>query len=178
MILVPELLPEQVVPKEELLEFLKEEAPHFMFSLLNAVLPEPTGRLRLPVVVTEAKREAQEANETNFAWAEENYGILEIGEPDQLPAKRLAKADVYADYQKAFPKGLGSEQFFRKLSRWARGKERELGDGYGPTIPGVEGRTSCYTRLYKLPEDENNKVWALVLMQIANPILDVPDWPD
>ena len=34
---------------------LKEEAPHFMYTLLNMQLPPLTGRLRLPVVATPSK---------------------------------------------------------------------------------------------------------------------------
>ena len=44
MIHVPELLPDQEVPKEKLIEKLTEEGPHFMYSLMNAELPEAMGR--------------------------------------------------------------------------------------------------------------------------------------
>ena len=47
---VGDLLPEQEVPKLTLLAKLNEEAPHFMYTLLNLQLPPIVGRLRLPVV--------------------------------------------------------------------------------------------------------------------------------
>ncbi|BBO34572.1 primase-helicase family protein [Lacipirellula parvula] len=50
------------VPKPELLERLKAEGPAIMHTLLNMTLPEPQGRLALPVIATDAKAGIQEEN--------------------------------------------------------------------------------------------------------------------
>ena len=52
---VGDLLPEQEVPKLVLLAKLKEEGPHFLYTLLHLQLPPVLGRLRLPVVATPSK---------------------------------------------------------------------------------------------------------------------------
>lgn len=58
---VPDLLPEQDIPKEEVLKpALQEEAPHFLHTLLNIYLPPAAGRLSIPVIETESKLEAIE----------------------------------------------------------------------------------------------------------------------
>ncbi len=49
---VPDLLDDQEIPKSELLVKLKEEAPHFMRTLMEVELPQASGRLHLPVVDT------------------------------------------------------------------------------------------------------------------------------
>jgi hypothetical protein len=58
----PDLLPEQEIPKPILLDKLREEAPHFMFTLMNLELPPVITRLRLPVVTTENKLLSEEMN--------------------------------------------------------------------------------------------------------------------
>jgi hypothetical protein len=50
------------IPKGELRMKLKEEAPHFMRTLMDIQLPPTTGRLRLPIIVTSSKEAAEEAN--------------------------------------------------------------------------------------------------------------------
>ena len=59
---VPDLLPDQEIPKEKLLELLTAEAPHFMYSLMNCELPEPAGRLRIPVAITDSKVRSESEN--------------------------------------------------------------------------------------------------------------------
>ena len=61
---VSDLLPEQRNPQEELLVKLREEAPHFMYTLMNLQLPPLVGRLRLPVVATPSKARTEELNKT------------------------------------------------------------------------------------------------------------------
>lgn len=51
------------IPKTILLSKLKAEAPAFLRSLLNTRLPPHEGRLRIPVVETDLKKEAMRANE-------------------------------------------------------------------------------------------------------------------
>jgi hypothetical protein len=50
------------IPKGELKMKLKEEAPHFMRTLMDLELPPTTGRLRLPIITTSSKEAAEEAN--------------------------------------------------------------------------------------------------------------------
>ena len=46
---------------------LEEEAPHFMYTLMNLQLPPPIGRLRLPVVTTTSKAAREELNQSRPA---------------------------------------------------------------------------------------------------------------
>ena len=55
VIQVGDLLKEQQIPKKTMEERLREEAPHFMYTLLNMTLPPCIDRLRLPVVETASK---------------------------------------------------------------------------------------------------------------------------
>ena len=48
------------IPKDTLLAKLKEEGPGFLRQILDLKLPAAPGRLRLPVIETEGKREAEE----------------------------------------------------------------------------------------------------------------------
>ena len=63
MIFVPPLL-DRLVPRDHMREYLKEEAPHFLWTLLNVKLPPPESRLRLPVIVTDKKHRAAKANQS------------------------------------------------------------------------------------------------------------------
>jgi len=57
---VPDLLPEQDIAKETLKQCLRDEAPHFLHTVLNVYLPPAIGRLRIPVIETDSKLEAIE----------------------------------------------------------------------------------------------------------------------
>lgn len=60
------------IPKDDFLLKLKEEAPAFLRQLLDLKLPPAPGRMRLPVVETESKREAEESsNSMVFKFVEE-----------------------------------------------------------------------------------------------------------
>jgi hypothetical protein len=52
------------IPKQVLLDRLREEAPAFLRSLLELKLVSPPGRLRLPVLTTDSKLEAQEQTDS------------------------------------------------------------------------------------------------------------------
>ncbi len=54
--------PEIIIPKEELFDNLKAQAPAFIYELLNCDIPPAIDRLRIPVLETEEKREEQEAS--------------------------------------------------------------------------------------------------------------------
>lgn len=55
--------PESDIPKAEMLDRLRAEAPHFLRTLVDWPLPPNTGRLRIPVVENDNKRRAAELNE-------------------------------------------------------------------------------------------------------------------
>jgi hypothetical protein len=57
---VPSL--EEEIPRERLQELLKQEAPHFMRTLMDFTIPEATGRLMLPIIETQGKVEAAAGN--------------------------------------------------------------------------------------------------------------------
>ena len=61
---VPDLMEEQEIPKEKLKDFLREEAPQFLCTLLNLIIPPTEGRLRIPVIETESKLDAIELNKS------------------------------------------------------------------------------------------------------------------
>ncbi len=60
MMHVPLLLAE--IPKDILIRKLREEASGFLRTLLDLRLPPPPGRLRLPVITTQSKVEAEESS--------------------------------------------------------------------------------------------------------------------
>ena len=64
VIQVGDLLEEEQIPWPTMKELLKEEAPHFMYTLLNAPLPPLIDRLRLPMVVTPSKERTIDFNKT------------------------------------------------------------------------------------------------------------------
>ena len=66
------------IPKDTLLSKLKEEAPAFLRQLLDLKLPNPPGRLRLPIIETESKRQAEESvNSLVFKFIEEECHIID-----------------------------------------------------------------------------------------------------
>lgn len=56
------MLTDQEIPKPLLMQKLREEAPSLMRTILDYRIPPAPGRLRIPVVTTESKREAEESN--------------------------------------------------------------------------------------------------------------------
>lgn len=59
-------LHEHTIARDELLEKLRKEAPDFLAAILNYEIPASNGRLYVPVVETEDKRQAQESNQTEL----------------------------------------------------------------------------------------------------------------
>ena len=68
---------DEEIPKERLLSLLEAEAPQFMATIMSIQLPEPEYRLRLPIVVTCSKEQAEYSNQNpllqflndNYFWA-------------------------------------------------------------------------------------------------------------
>jgi len=61
---VSDLLDQQEIPKDMLIDFLREEAPQFLCTLLNLTIPPTAGRLRIPVIETDSKKDAIEFNKS------------------------------------------------------------------------------------------------------------------
>jgi hypothetical protein len=55
-------LPQREIPREVLYGALRAEAPQFLRTLLETPLPSAPGRLRLPPIMTDTKREAEASN--------------------------------------------------------------------------------------------------------------------
>jgi hypothetical protein len=62
VIFVPDLQPGEEIPKSTLVAKLKEEAPHFMRTIMDLSLPSPYSRLGLPPLRTRNKERAEEMN--------------------------------------------------------------------------------------------------------------------
>jgi hypothetical protein len=76
--------------------FLDEEAPHFLHTLMHMELPPMLDRLRLPVVTTGSKQQAQEENRSYL----EEF-IAERCEP--TPDKRTRFSEFYDRFQQWLP---------------------------------------------------------------------------
>jgi hypothetical protein len=57
---------EEEVPKQELMQRLRAEAPAFLHHCLHLELPKPVDRLRIPVVDTPDKRDQMSANRSEL----------------------------------------------------------------------------------------------------------------
>jgi hypothetical protein len=67
-------LPDREIPKNRLISALEDEAPQFMSTLLALRLPEPEHRLRIPVVITSSKEQAEDSNRNVLEqFITENY---------------------------------------------------------------------------------------------------------
>ena len=95
---VGDLLPEQEIAKKTLLVKLKEEAPHFMYTLMNLQLPPLTGRMRLPVVATPSKARTEELNKSPLQQFLEDYCTVKQG-------ARLRFGEFYDAFQKVLDAG-------------------------------------------------------------------------
>jgi len=91
MIYVPDLV--QEIPKKILLAKLEEEAPHFMRTLMDLQLPPVAGRLRLPVVTTGHKQEAERLSQN----ALEEFLTEHCHE---APGEKLLFAELYEAFHK------------------------------------------------------------------------------
>jgi hypothetical protein len=91
MIYVPDLVEE--IPKKILLGELEEEAPHFMHTLMDLRLPPVAGRLRIPIVATGHKQEAEQfaRNALEEFLAEHCH---------EVPGVKMAFAEFHEAFQK------------------------------------------------------------------------------
>jgi hypothetical protein len=103
-LMVPEVVVE--IPKQRLLQSLREESPHFLYTLLTLNIPPANGRLRIPVIATAFKSQAEEMNQDYLDMFIELRCDLGIGE--KLP---------YGEFYDAFLKDLPAGE-----PKWSRKK--------------------------------------------------------
>jgi len=84
---------ETEIDKHILFKRLHDEAPSFLHTMLNMVLPEKTGRLALPVLETEAKTDLQEQNLTALEEYIKEQCYLVDGESIPLEEFKVAFHD-------------------------------------------------------------------------------------
>lgn len=99
-------VPEHDIPKEELLQKLRDEAPAFMRTLMSIELPKPRGRLRLPIIETANKQRAAQANSNAFEDFVEESLVAESGSHILLK-----------DFNERFKAALSEED----ANEWGRG---------------------------------------------------------
>lgn len=93
---VGDLLEEQKIAKPKMEAFLDQEAAHFLHTLMHLELPPVLDRLRLPVVTTASKRQAEEDNQTYL----EQF-IAECCE--QTPERHTRFSEFYDRFQQWLP---------------------------------------------------------------------------
>lgn len=82
---------EEEIPRDLFREKLRAEAPHFMRTLLDFEIQPPTGRLALPIIITQGKLDAENVNtdELNQFIEERCY---------KIPGSAIKFADFYARF--------------------------------------------------------------------------------
>jgi len=89
VIRVPDLLVEQIIAKPIMEEALEKEAPHFLHTVMRLELPPMMDRLRIPVIATASKQEAEDDNRSTLDVFIDEYCNV-------LPAARdIAFKDFY-----------------------------------------------------------------------------------
>jgi hypothetical protein len=144
VIQVPPLNPLHLIPKKQLLEELEKEASDFITEILHLELPPSNDRLNIPPIMTDAKADLQQSNETELqtflreqcfyvegvsisveAFCEEFFKTL-----DAMQVSKWSKIKVGKEMPKEkFPKGR------RKDGKWYFGNISFVnGEPIGPKI--------------------------------------------
>lgn len=109
--------PQNPIDKEELFRLLRDEASHFLATLIRTPLPPPAGRLRIPMIATEEKEAISDVANPLSVWFRERTNVQ--------PNVAIIKADLYADYRL-----WAEEQDVHPLAQEAFGRQlRELTGG-------------------------------------------------
>jgi phage/plasmid-associated DNA primase len=96
------------IPKDTLLTKLKEEASAFLRTLLDLKLPAPPGRLRLPVIETESKRQAEESvNSMVYKFVEEKC--------HRIDGAYIKLKDFYEAFREWLPKDAEYEWTYNRV---------------------------------------------------------------
>jgi hypothetical protein len=96
---VPNL--EEEIPRDKLHELLKHEASHFMRTLLDWEIADPTGRLMLPVIETQGKIEAAAGNVDEIGQFIDDYCHEIPGTATTLADFKARFLDTLEDYQQS-----------------------------------------------------------------------------
>ena len=101
---------EQEIPKSILLKSLSDEGPHFMRTLLDLHLPATVGRLRVPVIETAEKRQAQDSNlsELDVFLREQTYHV---------PGEKILFAELFEKFRESLSPYLQTQWTRVKFSR-------------------------------------------------------------
>lgn len=135
MIRVKPLDPLEMIPKTEMFTRLTAEAPDFLNGVLNVDLPQPCGRLSLPIITTEEKIETQNLNRSPVQMFIEDHcyripGVMclyselwqkfqEITDPSEIIRWTQQKFD--REMAMYFPRGrdpASGKHHFGNISLW------------------------------------------------------------
>jgi len=97
------------VPKDLLMRRLKDEAASFLGTIKGMSIPAPPGRLRLPVIVTESKKEAMQSAQS---------ALVEF--IDRACFKTAGELTLFTDFYDAMTKWMGPEQ----VAVWTKSRVR------------------------------------------------------
>lgn len=159
MIHVSPLEPHELIPKSKLIEMLKKEAPDFMAEIMNLDIPPSNDRLNVPIIITDEKMLAQNANMTELEsfiaenayhvtgrmiklsdFFEKFYMLIDHSEVEKWTKNRVSK-----EMPPQFPKGRRRQdgQFYYGNLSWEPRKADE------PILPRlvIDGE-------YIVPEEE------------------------
>lgn len=100
LINVPDLKKEDLIPKEELIQMLRKEAPDFLSAVLAMELPRSNDRLAVPTITTEGKLRAASKNKSLLEQFIDEY-VFEV------PGHHIS-----------------SEEFHEKLHCWLDERDR------------------------------------------------------
>jgi len=115
------------IPKPELLKRLKEEAPHFMTTIMRTVLPPQTTRLRIPVVETASKQTLTETAMTPLQrFLHENCF--------HVPGNKILLTEFLATFQATLTP--------IELTKWTRNQVKQ--ELEPPYLYGTDSRRQMY----------------------------------
>lgn len=128
MTYVPNLDPLEMIPKKQLMELLKKEAPDFLASVLALEIPASNDRLNVPVVITDEKIGAEAANKT----------MLELFLEEMchhVPGEMLKFSDIYERFREWIDPNLVDQWSKVKVGRelppqYPRGLKPGTGETY------------------------------------------------
>jgi len=140
MIYVPDLVED--IPKKILLGRLEEEASHFMRTLTDLQLPPVAGRLRLPVVATDHKQQAERL-------AQDALEEFMAEHCHEVPGAKV----LFAEFHEAFHRWLPSAE----RQQWSKIKTSRMIPARFPVGAGTANKkyigNLAWERPGKLPPD-------------------------
>jgi hypothetical protein len=120
---VPALNKEDRIPKKALLKQLEDEAPQFMATIMGLRLPEPDGRLRIPVVETPDKIDQGNQNAPIALFLQERCLLKRDA--------KVAKCDLYTAClhwcEENDHETVGTTEFGRQVIEFCGGAVRRKG---------------------------------------------------